>query len=89
MPTGLEQGNKRVDDGLKTLITWSKTFDKPNTSPLIDLFMDIRVPSAEKNIMTFGGYTREKLLAMFFDPSRNVRDPPGTCDEYFQSYYLP
>ena len=83
METCLEQSDKGVYDGLKAFAAWSKTINKLNSPPLIYLFCYIRVSSTEKNIVSFGDNTREKLLAVFFHTSRDIWNTSRTNYKYF------
>jgi hypothetical protein len=74
MPTGLEQGNKGVDDSFKTLPSRGKTIDNLNAPPLIYPLGDIRVPGTKENFMPFSCNTWKKLLTVFFHTTRDIRD---------------
>lgn len=83
METCLEQGDKGVYDGLKAFVAGSKTINKLNSLPFIYLFCYIRVSSTEKNIVSFGDNTWEKLLAVFFHSSRDIWNTSRTNDKDF------
>lgn len=72
-----------MNDGLKTLNSRCITSDQLNAPPFIHLFANIRVSGAKNNIMPFGSDKGEKLLAVFFHSTRDVRYASRSCDKDF------